>query len=208
MAPSLTGIVASEDGIVEKPALALLRELGWQHVDLHGEVPGSANPTGRTSFQQAFLPARLKAALRRLNPNLPAEALTRAEAEITRDRSAMLPVAANREVLLLIRNGIPVQVRRDDGKFDDLLVRVIDWGAIAANDFLVASQVWIDGVLHRRRPDTIGFVNGLPCCWLNGRAPHCRWRMHTTTTCATIATPSRSCSRLMVSSSFRMVWKR
>ncbi|MGO7380103.1 MULTISPECIES: type I restriction endonuclease subunit R [Rhizobium] len=171
MAPSLTGIVASEDGIVEKPALALLRELGWQHVDLHGEVPGSANPTGRTSFQQAFLPARLKAALRRLNPNLPAEALTRAEAEITRDRSAMLPVAANREVLLLIRNGIPVQVRRDDGKFDDLLVRVIDWGAIAANDFLVASQVWIDGVLHRRRPDTIGFVNGLPLLLAEWKGP-------------------------------------
>ncbi|WP_042776337.1 type I restriction endonuclease subunit R [Sinorhizobium fredii] len=173
MALGLTGIVASEDGIVEKPALALLRELGWQHVDLHGEVPGPANPTGRTSFQQAFLPARLKAALRKLNPNLPVEALTQAEAEITRDRSAMLPDAANREVLSLIRNGVPVQVRRDDGKFDDLLVRVIDWVDIAANDFLVASQVWIDGVLHRRRPDTIGFVNGLPLLLAEWKGPAC-----------------------------------
>lgn len=173
MAMGLAGSVASEDGIVEKPALALLRELGWQHVDLHGEQPGPANPTGRTSFQQAYFPAFLKAALRKLNPALPAEALNAAEAELTRDRSAMLPVAANREVLSLIRSGVPVQVRRDDGKFDDLLVRVIDWRDISANHFLVASQVWIDGVLHRRRPDTIGFVNGLPLLLAEWKAPTC-----------------------------------
>jgi type I restriction enzyme R subunit len=173
MARGLTGIVASEDGIVEKPALALLRELGWQHVDLHGEQPGPANPTGRTNFQQAYFPAYLRAALRKLNSALPAEALSTAEAELTRDRSAMLPVAANREVLALIRNGVPVQVRRDDGKFDDLLVRVIDWRDISANHFLVASQVWIDGVLHRRRPDTIGFVNGLPLLLAEWKGPAC-----------------------------------
>lgn len=173
MAPGLTGIVASEDGIVEKPALALLQELGWQHVDLYGEQPGPANPTGRTGFQQPYLPAHLKAALRSLNPTAPAEALVQAEAELTRDRSAMLPVAANREVLALIRNGVPVQVRRDDGKFDDLLVRVIDWRDVAANHFLIASQVWIDGVLHRRRPDTIGFVNGLPLLLAEWKGPAC-----------------------------------
>lgn len=173
MAKGLTGIVASEDGIVEKPALALLQELGWQHVDLYGEQPGPANPTGRTSFQQAYLPAYLKAALRKLNPGLPAEALAQAEIELTRDRSAMLPVAANAQVLSLIRNGVPVQVRRDDGKFEDLLVRVIDWRDIAANHFLVASQVWIDGVLHKRRPDTIGFVNGLPLLLAEWKGPAC-----------------------------------
>lgn len=173
MARGLTGIVASEDGIVEKPALALLQELGWHHVDLHGEQPGPANPTGRTSFQQAYFPSYLKAALRKLNPAMPADALSEAEGELTRDRSAMLPVAANREVLSLIRNGVPVQVRRDDGKFVDLLVRVIDWRDIAANHFVVASQVWIDGVLHRRRPDTIGFVNGLPLLLAEWKGPAC-----------------------------------
>lgn len=173
MAISLTGIVASEDGIVEKPALALLQELGWQHVNCQGEQPGPDNPTGRTSFQQAYFPAHLKAALRKLNPAMPAEALNEAEVELTRDRSAMLPVAANREVLALVRNGVPVQVRRDDGKFDDLLVRVIDWRDISANHFLVASQVWIDGVLHRRRPDTVGFVNGLPLLLAEWKGPAC-----------------------------------
>lgn len=171
MAPSLTGLVASEDGIVEKPALALLQELGWTHINLQDEAPGPANPTGRTSFQQAYLPAQLKAALARLNPALPAEALTLAQEALTRDRSAMLPINANREVMDLLIEGLLVQVRNDKGSFDDLQVRVIDWRNVANNDFVVASQVWIHGVLHKRRPDTIGYVNGLPLMLAEWKAP-------------------------------------
>lgn len=171
MAPSLTGLVASEDGSVEQPALALLEELGWERLDLYQEQLGPANPTGRTSFRQAHLPARLRTALRRLNPELPAEALKLAEEELTRDRSAMLPVAANREVLALIRGGVPVQVRCDDRHFDNHLVQVVDWKNPAGNDFAAASQVWIEGVLHKRRPDTIGYVNGLPLLLAEWKAP-------------------------------------
>jgi type I restriction enzyme, R subunit len=160
--PSLTGHLASEDGSVEQPALALLQALGWQHVNLQAEVPGPSNPTGRTSFRQTHLPMRLRAALTKLNPTLPAEALTLAEERLTEDRGAMLPVAANRTLWALLADGVPVEVRRDDGSFDAVNVRVIDWIDPTANDFLVASQVWMEGPLHKRRPDTIGFVNGLP----------------------------------------------
>lgn len=173
MAPSLTGIVASEDGIVEKPALALLEELGWSHVDLRDELPGADNPTGRTSFRQAWLPLRLRAALERLNPTLPAEALLLAEEALTQGRSAMLPLHANREVHRLLVEGVPVEIRRDDGRFETVLVRVIDWRDVSANDFLAASQVWIEGVLHKRRPDTIGYVNGLPLLFAEWKAPTC-----------------------------------
>lgn len=171
MAPSLSGMVASEDDIVERPALALLEGLGWQRVNLMDEAPGPANSTGRTSFRQTWLPARLKAALERLNPGLPAEALRQAEEALTRDRSAMQPYAANREVFALLVDGVPVQVRREDGQFEDLLVRAIDWHDVSANDFLAANQVWIEGVLHKRRPDTIGFVNGLPLLLAEWKAP-------------------------------------
>lgn len=173
MAPSLTGIVASEDGIVEQPALELLQELGWTHVNLINETPGPANPTGRTSFHQTHLPARLRAALAKLNPSLPRDALRQAEEAITRDRTAMLPVNANREIHGYLIDGVPVQVRRHDGKFEDLLVRVIEWKDVSANDFLVASQAWVQGVLHTRRPDTIGFVNGLPLLLAEWKAPSC-----------------------------------
>lgn len=162
MAPSLTGQIASEDGIVEKPAVALLGELGWTHINLIAEVPGPANPTGRTTFRQAHLPTRLRGALAKLNPGMALLALILAERELTRDRSAMLPVTANQEVHHLLLNGVPVEVKRDDGKFETVRVRVIDWLDPAANDFVAASQVWIEGLLHKRRPDTIGYVNGLP----------------------------------------------
>ena len=164
--------------------MALLQELGWSHINLLDEAPGPSNPTGRTSFHQAYLPARLRTALERLNPGQPAEALTKAQEALTRDRSAMLPVSANREILALLIEGVLVQVRNEKGGFDDLQVRVIDWRDVAANDFVVASQVWIDGVLHKRRPDTIGYVNGLP------RRRPSRWLRPMTRTCAIIGTPS------------------
>lgn len=171
MAPSLSGIVASEDSAVERPALKLLQGLGWNYANLHDEKPGPGNPTGRTSFRQTWLPARLKAALERLNPGLLPEAITMAVDAITEPRSAMLPMAANRALWKWLVDGVPVQVRRDDNGFDDLRVRVIDWIDPAKNDFLAASQVWMEGPLHKRRPDTIGFVNGLPLLLCEWKAP-------------------------------------
>ncbi len=73
----------------------------------------------------------------------------------------MLPLAT-REVHGHLRNGVAVEIKRPDGRFETVRVRVMDWLNPAANDFVIASQVWIDGPLHRRRPDTIGYVNGLP----------------------------------------------
>ena len=171
MTRSLSGIVASETGSVEMPAMALLAELGWSPLDLRDEVCGPQNPTGRTSFRQTHLPARLRSALKKFNPLLPDEALGQAETALTFDRSAMLPVQANRQVLRLIVQGVLVQIKRPDGKFEDVTVRVIDWRRPEQNNFCAASQIWIDGVLHRRRPDTIGFVNGLPLLLAEWKAP-------------------------------------
>ena len=53
---------------------------------------------------------RLRAALERLNPALPPEVIAAAVDELTRDRSAMSLEAANREVYLLLKEGIKVSV--------------------------------------------------------------------------------------------------
>ena len=83
----------------------------------------------------------------------------------------MLPIAANREVHGLLADGVAVEVKNPEGRFETVRVRVIDWLDPAANDFLAASQVWIDGLLHRRRPDTIGYVNGLPLMVAEWKGP-------------------------------------
>jgi type I restriction enzyme, R subunit len=159
---SLSGVITSEDKLVEKPGLDLLVELGWTHADVFDEDPGPANPSGRLSFRELVLPARLHAALRKLNPSLVNEALRQAEIVLTADRSAMLPVAANLEVYRMMRDGIPVQVRKQDGSLKDERVALIDWTQPLVNDFFLGSQVWIESNFYKRRPDAVGFVNGIP----------------------------------------------
>lgn len=169
--PSLTGSIASEKAVVEVPAIELLQSLGWQYGDLMQEEPGANNPTGRLTFREIVLPSRLRAALKKLNPSLPSEALQQAEAKLTEDRSAMLPVAANRDVYHLLRNGVPVELRQPDGSLKPDRVRLIDWVTPTNNDFFLASQVWITSDLYKRRPDTIGFVNGIPFLLCEWKAP-------------------------------------
>lgn len=168
---SLSGALASEKALVEGPAIELLLSLGWEHGDLMYEAPGPQNPTGRLSWRETILPARLRAALARLNPDLPAEALQQAEARLTEDRSAMLPVAANREVWRLLREGVSVELRQPDGSLKPERVRVIDWTDPGANNFFLASQTWVASDLYTRRPDAIGFVNGLPLLLCEWKAP-------------------------------------
>jgi type I restriction enzyme R subunit len=171
VSPPLSGSIASEKAVVEEPAVELMQALGWRHINLLHEVPGSANPTGRLSWRQTLLLARLRAALKNLNPGLPPEALQQAETSIGMDRSAMLPAAANREVYRLLREGVGVQVKKPDGSFEDTRVRFIDWTNPPANDFLIASQPWFESELYKRRPDAVGFVNGIPLLLCEWKAP-------------------------------------
>jgi type I restriction enzyme R subunit len=160
--PSLSAVITSEDGLIEKPGLDLLIELGWKHANLMQEEPGPANPTGRLSLRELVLPARLRPALRKLNPKLPAEALQQAEIALIADRSAMLSVAANRDVYRLLRDGVSVDVKQPDGSTKPERVTLIDWTNPSNNDFFLASQFWIASDLYKRRPDAVGFVNGIP----------------------------------------------
>lgn len=160
-----------ELALVEVPALELLEGLGWEHGNLMQELPGPANPTGRLSWREVVLPARLRAALAALNPLLPAEALQQAEAVLTEDRSAMLPMAANRALWRLLREGVPVELRQPDGSLKPERVRVVNWTDPRANDFFVASQLWVASELYKRRPDAVGFVNGLPLLLCEWKAP-------------------------------------
>src|SRR6266576_7223191 len=115
----------TEDHLVEQPAIGLFAELGWQTVSALEETFGAPSPglaatlshpmgegasLGRETKGEVVLVSRLRAALVRLNPALPPEAITAAMDELTRDRSAMSLEAANREVYLLLKEGIKVSV--------------------------------------------------------------------------------------------------
>jgi len=152
----------TEAELVERPALELLAELGWTVVDAYAETLGPAGTLGRDSIHDVVLTHRLRAALARLNPATPGLVREEALAAITRDRSVMDPTRANREIHRLLRDGYQAEWRDERGEPCFATVRYLHFADAASNDWLAASQVWIAGKLHRRRADTVLFVNGIP----------------------------------------------
>jgi type I restriction enzyme R subunit len=153
----------TEDQLVEQPAIGLFAALGWQAVSALEETFGASGTLQRETTGEVVLVPRLRAALARLNPALPPEAITAAVDELTRDRSAMSPEAANRDVYRLLKEGIKVSMPdRERGGQKTERLRVVDWEQPASNDFLLVSQFSVTGALYTCRPDLVGFVNGLP----------------------------------------------
>lgn len=166
----------SEDGLVEQPAIALLEELDWEHLNcFHEFEQAGGSPLGRESKAEVVLVSRLRPALERLNPGLPSQTYDLAVEEITRDRSAMSLAQANREVYELLKSGVKVHIPDPEGDGETVeTLRLIDWDEAGNNNFLLASQFWVTGEMYTRRADLIGFVNGLPLVLFELKATHKR----------------------------------
>lgn len=162
----------SEDTLVEQPAIALFESLGWETGNLYAEWTGSSSSEGRQTQQDVVLEGRLRAALSKLNPDLPSNAINLVVEELARDRSKLLPVNANQEVYRLLKDGVPVSVTDEHGHNTLKVARVIDWGNVEENDFFLASQFWVKGDYHTRRTDLLGFVNGIPLLFVELKATH------------------------------------
>lgn len=162
----------TEDQLVEQPAIGLFAEIGWLTMSAMDETFGPTGTLKRETPGEVVLMSRLHEALQRQNPALPLEAITSAVDELTRDRSAMTLEAANREVYLLLREGIPVSVPdRDSIGQEPGRVQLIDWAHPTNNDFLLVSQFSVTGALYTCRPDLVAFVNGLPLVVIEFKKP-------------------------------------
>src|ERR1019366_403703 len=162
----------TEDQLVEQPAIGLFADLGWQTASASEETFGTGGTLGRDTKGDVVLVPRLRSALERLNPELPPEAISAAVDDLIHDRSAMLLPAANRDVYLLLKEGIKVSVPdRERGGQKTERLRVLDWEHPANNDFLLVSQFSVTGSLYTCRPDLVGFVNGLPLLVIELKKP-------------------------------------
>jgi type I restriction enzyme R subunit len=132
----------NEDHLVEQPALALLSELGWATAcGLEETFAPEGGSLGRRDRREVVLLPRLRAALERLNPGQPPPAIDAAIEELSRNRSAMGLVAANREVYRLLKDGVLVSVPdRERGGQGKVRPRVVDWDRPAENDCLAVNQ--------------------------------------------------------------------
>jgi len=161
----------SELMLVELPAINLLTTLGWRFKNLYAESFGELGSEGRESESQVILTRRLRAALQRLNPGLPADAYAQAVEQLGQDRSKQIAVNANREVYRLLKDGVKVKVPDEHGGHRIETLRVIDWATPANNEFFLASQMWVAGDMYRRRCDLLAFVNGLPLVFIELKKP-------------------------------------
>lgn len=113
----------SESGLVERPSLELLEELGWTVVNAFGETFGPAGTLGRDSMREVVLIHRLRDALRFLNSGVPELVREEALAAMVKDRSVMDRVRASREVYDLLRDGCRSEWRDDNGDVQFATVR-------------------------------------------------------------------------------------
>ena len=78
----------------------------------------------------------------------------------------MQTVNANREIYQLLKDGVSVSFTDTDGNQQTERIKAIDWKRPSNNHFLIVSQFQVKGSLGLRRPDLIGFVNGLPLLFI------------------------------------------
>ncbi|MCE9594793.1 MAG: type I restriction endonuclease subunit R [Planctomycetes bacterium] len=148
------------ESIVEQAALAWLESVGWQVRNGAAIAPGEP-AAERGDFGQVVLGERLRVALARLNPAMPAEALEDAFRKLTRPEGAEL-VVRNRALHRLLVDGVTIEYRDAEGNIRGAQARVIDFEELANNHWLAVNQFSVVENKHSRRPDVVLFVNGLP----------------------------------------------
>jgi len=162
----------SENILVQGAAGDLLeQELGWRVVFAYNkEKLGADGTLGRTDYREILLTRYFRQALLKLNPWLTPQQLDEAEKRMTAHLSTSSLMQINEEKYGYIRDGIPVTVKRPDGKTETKRAQVIDFAHPAENDFLAVKEMKIHGELYRRRTDIVGFVNGIPLLFIELKA--------------------------------------
>lgn len=161
----------SEDIFVQVTTANTLQTLGWEVVyAFDRETLGSAGTLGRVSHSEVVLTRYLHAKLVEFNPGLPPSAYTAAIDQLSAASAAKSILQHNQEFYTLLRDGVPVAVRHPNGKERIERLRVFDFDTAANNHFLIVRELWVQGRTYLRRPDLIGFVNGLPLLFIELKA--------------------------------------
>jgi type I restriction enzyme, R subunit len=167
---ALTGI-NSEDRLVQGTFADHLRDvLGWKSVYAYNtETFGPSGSLGRDSERDVVLKRELRAALKRLNPEMPLSAREQAVEKLTRSDLSRSLIQHNRDFYAFIRDGVPVDWRDDSGQIRYARADVIDFREATNNRFLAVRELKIQGLRvphYNRRADLVCFVNGLPLVFI------------------------------------------
>ncbi len=153
---------------IEEAMLNTLRDQhGYELLNCYTENPEDLKDgSNRSNKRDVIFSDRVRNAAIHLNPEIPEEVIDNAVERLMDRRQAMTPVAANREIHGLLRDGIPVEYDDEDGKMKQERVRFIDFNDPGNNHFLAVTQLWIRGEIGYRRPDVLIYVNGIPLVFI------------------------------------------
>ncbi|AEI49871.1 type I restriction endonuclease subunit R [Runella slithyformis] len=166
----------SEDNLIEQTAIELFfHRLGWDTLLAYNkESFGEGSTLGRLNKKEVVIKRIFLEKLRLLNPQLPEKAYTEAYEKLIEESSTKLLAEINYEKHQLLRDGIPVDYINEKGEhIKNKTLKVFDFENPENNNFLAVQQLWIQGKSNReRRPDIIGFVNGIPLLFIELKAAH------------------------------------
>ena len=147
------------ENIIEESAIEILQSIGWEYA-----FGKDISPEGlfceRDNFSQIVLKKRLRNAITKINPYIPAEAQEAAVQKVLRISSPEL-LHNNEEFhrLLIEKVKIPYQQNGYERSHE---VALIDFENPANNQYLVVNQYTIIENNQNKRPDILLFVNGIP----------------------------------------------
>jgi len=144
---------------IENFAIELFEKQGYRYIYAPDIAPDSDTPE-RNRFEDVILLDRLRTAVSRINPKIPADAREDAIKQILRLNSPEL-IANNETFHRMLTEGIKVSYQKDGADRGDL-VWLVDFNDPEKNEFLVTNQFIVVENNVNKRPDIILFVNGLP----------------------------------------------
>ena len=168
----------SEDGLVEAASEEVLESLGWiVETAWHNESfsvleDRSDGLLGRSTKSEVILRRYLLKALEKYNPGLPKMAYQSAMDQVelvSADKSLGAINKAKHELLI---KGAEVSFQNDKGELQKKRLKLFDFIDIENNHFLAVRQLEVVGKLYNRRPDIVGFVNGIPLVFFELKAHH------------------------------------
>ena len=168
--------INSEDRLVQETFVEHLEKmLSWKSVYAwNQETFGPGGTLGRADTNEAVLTRDLRAALQRLNPDLPNSAIQDALRELTVYDVSRSMLQHNRDFYRMVLNGVPVQYRDSQGRQRTVRARVIDFdNPPGSNRFLAVRELILTGIRtpnYNRRADLVCFVNGLPLVFIELKA--------------------------------------
>ena len=144
---------------IEQIVLDILRDENGYATAFGREI--SEGKCKEREYTEVVLQGRLRAAIDRLNPAIPAEAREDAARKALRTLSVNL-LENNEAFHRMLTDGVDVKFSVGDGKARTDKVWLVDFAVPENNEFLAVNQYTVLENHNKKRPDVVLLLNGLP----------------------------------------------